>query len=157
MASTVRHKYFDTLAHTFLSTLWLMGQRCDAALYCNAANAVFTILSRLRGIPVALNVDGIERKRRKWNWFAKTWYLFSEYLATLFPNRIISDAKVIQDYYLQRYSKVSTFIAYGADARRERLLLRCKSFTWSRSNTSCTLAALSRRISRWKFGKLSKS
>jgi glycosyltransferase involved in cell wall biosynthesis len=116
---TIRHKYFDTLAHTFVSTLFLILQPCDVALYCNAANALFTILPRARGIPIALNVDGIERKRRKWNWFAKTWYLISEYFATLFPNRIVADAKVIQDYYLERYGKSSTFIAYGADARCE--------------------------------------
>ncbi len=116
---SIRHKYFDTLAHTFISTLWLMGQRCDVALYCNAANAIFTVLPRLRGIPVALNVDGIERKRRKWNQFAKAWYLGSEYLATLFPNEIVADAKVIQEYYEERYGKSSTFIAYGADTRLE--------------------------------------
>lgn len=116
---SIRHKYFDTLVHTLLSTLWLLFQRCDVALYCNAANAVFTILPRLRGIPIALNVDGIERKRRKWNWFAKTWYLVSEYLAASFPNRIVADALVIQNYYLERYGKASTYIAYGADARRE--------------------------------------
>ena len=116
---SIPHKYFDTLAHTFLSTLWLMGQRCDVALYCNAANAIFTVLPRMRGIPVALNVDGIERKRRKWNRFAKAWYLGSEYLATRFPSVIIADAKVIQDYYEERYGKPSTLIAYGADTRVE--------------------------------------
>ena len=96
-----------------------MMQRVDVALYCNAANAVFTILPRLRGIPVALNVDGIERKRTKWNRFAKAWYLLSEHLATRLPNRIVSDAQVIQHYYQQRYGKASTFIAYGADTRKE--------------------------------------
>ena len=39
---TLRHKYLDTVAHTFLSTLHLLGARQDAVLYCNAANAVFT-------------------------------------------------------------------------------------------------------------------
>ena len=39
---TIRHKYFDTLAHTFLSTLHLLAHRVDAALYCNGANAIFT-------------------------------------------------------------------------------------------------------------------
>ena len=112
---TIRHKYFDTLAHTCLSTLWLMFRRCDIALYCNAANALFTILPRLRRVPVVLNVDGIERKRRKWNRAAKAWYLMSEYLATVLPSRIVADAEVIQDYYSQRYAKDSTFIAYGAD------------------------------------------
>src|ERR1700731_1289126 len=51
---TFRHKYFDTIVHTALSTLHLLGRRADAALYCNAANAVFTILPRLTGMPVAL-------------------------------------------------------------------------------------------------------
>src|ERR1700690_4129580 len=64
---TIHHKYLNTLAHTLVSTLHLIFHRVDTALYCNAANALFTILPRMAGIPVALNVDGIERKRRKWN------------------------------------------------------------------------------------------
>ena len=34
---TIRHKYFDTVAHTFVSTLHLLAHRVDAALFCNAA------------------------------------------------------------------------------------------------------------------------
>src|ERR1035441_1162573 len=44
---TIRHKYFDTLTHTFLATLHLLMHRTDVALYMNAANAVFTLLPRL--------------------------------------------------------------------------------------------------------------
>ncbi|MEO7143715.1 MAG: glycosyltransferase, partial [Bryobacteraceae bacterium] len=61
---TIRHKYFETVVHTFLSTLHLLGQHADAALYCNAANAIFTWMPRAAGIPVALNVDGLERNRK---------------------------------------------------------------------------------------------
>jgi glycosyltransferase involved in cell wall biosynthesis len=86
----------------------------DVALYCNAANAVFTLLPRLMGMPVALNVDGLERKRKKWNRAARTWYLISERLATWFPTRTISDAEQIADYYRQTYGKETTFISYGA-------------------------------------------
>ena len=112
---TWRHKYFDTLAHTFLSTLHLMLHRVDVALYCNAANAIFTFWPRLVGIPVALNVDGLERKRKKWNHLARGWYLISERLATLCPNVAISDARKIAEYYLERYGKRSEFIPYGAE------------------------------------------
>jgi glycosyltransferase involved in cell wall biosynthesis len=112
---TIRHKYFDTIAHTFLSTLHLLAHRVDAALYCNAANAIFTCLPRLAGMPAALNVDGIERRRRKWNRAAQTWYLVSERLATLLPNAVVTDARAIQDYYQQRYGKRTTFIPYGAE------------------------------------------
>lgn len=112
---TLRHKYFDTLAHTFLSTLDLAAHRHDAALYCNGANAVFTLLPRALGMPVALNVDGIERKRRKWNRLARAWYLVSEWLATFCPTVVVTDARAIQDYYRARYGKESVFIPYGAE------------------------------------------
>jgi len=112
---TIRHKYFDTLAHTLLSTFHLLTHRSDVALYCNGANAVFTWLPRLFGIPVVLNVDGIERLRKKWNKLAKAWYLVSEWLATFCPTEVITDARTIQDYYRTRYGKVSTFIPYGAE------------------------------------------
>lgn len=112
---TIRHKYLDTVAHTFLSTLHLLGKHCDAALYCNAANAVFTILPRAFGIPVALNVDGIERRRKKWSLPARAWYLISERLATIFPSAVVTDARSIAEYYERRYGKRTAFIPYGAE------------------------------------------
>jgi glycosyltransferase involved in cell wall biosynthesis len=113
--STIRHKYLETIAHTFLSTLHLLAHRADVALYCNGANAIFTPLPRLAGMPVALNVDGIERKRKKWNRVARAWYLASEWLATFCPSQVITDALAIQTYYLERWGKRTTFIPYGAD------------------------------------------
>jgi len=113
---TIRHKYFDTIAHTFLSTLDLAaGPKQDAALYCNAANALFTFIPRLRGTPVALNVDGLERHRRKWNAAAKAWYRVSEWLATWMPNTVVTDAQRIADYYRERYGRSSEMIPYGAE------------------------------------------
>ncbi len=117
---TLRHKYFDTLAHTFLSTLHLIFHRSDVALYCNAANVIFTFWPRLAGIPTALNVDGLERNRRKWNRLAKSWYLISERLATFCPNVVVTDARKITEYYLQRYGRQSVFIPYGAETGKLR-------------------------------------
>ena len=117
---TIRHKYFDTIAHTFLSTIHLLGHRQDVALYCNAANAIFTWMPRVLSIPVALNVDGLERKRKKWNAAAKAWYLISEWLATFCPTAVVSDARNIAEYYQARYAKPTTFIAYGAELGKVR-------------------------------------
>jgi glycosyltransferase involved in cell wall biosynthesis len=112
---TIRHKYFDTIAHTFLSTLHLLFHRNDAVLYCNAANAVFTWMPRILGMPVALNVDGLERNRKKWNAVAKAWYRISEWLATWMPNAVVTDAVAIAEYYQQRYHRASNMIPYGAE------------------------------------------
>jgi len=112
---TFRHKYFDTIAHTFLSTLHVAASRYDAVLYCNAANAVFTWIPRVLGMPAALNVDGLERRRKKWNRAAKAWYRVSEWLATWMPNVVVTDARQIEEYYRQRYGRASTMIPYGAE------------------------------------------
>ncbi len=110
-----RHKYLETIVHTFVSTLHLAFFPMNAALYCNAANAIFTWIPRVLGMPVALNVDGLERKRKKWNVLAKAWYQMSERLSTIFPTEIITDAVAIQDYYRERYHAASTMIPYGAE------------------------------------------
>lgn len=115
---TIPHKHLDTLAHTALSTLHLLAHRPDAALYCNGANAVYTVLPRLLGVPTALNVDGLERKRRKWGLLARAWYRLSERLSTWFPTELIADARVIERYYRERYGKRSRLIAYGAETSR---------------------------------------
>ena len=115
---TWRHKYFDTIVHTFFSTIHLIFHRADVALYCNGANAIFTALPRLAGIPTAINVDGLERKRKKWNRVAKAWYAISEWLATFCPSVVMTDARQIAQYYLERYGKQTEFIPYGAETSR---------------------------------------
>ena len=115
---TISHKYLDTLVHTFLCIIHSLFYRCDVILLCNAANSIFSFVPRLVGQKVVVNVDGIERKRKKWNWLGKLWYLWGEFFSTFFPNEIVSDAKVIQDYYWERYHKKSTFIPYGANSEK---------------------------------------
>jgi glycosyltransferase involved in cell wall biosynthesis len=113
---TIRHKYFDTIAHTLLSTLHLAAMRGqDAVLYCNAANAIFTWMPRVLGMRVALNVDGLERNRKKWNALAQAWYRMSEWLATWMPNTVVTDAQSIAVYYRDRYRRESEMIPYGAE------------------------------------------
>ena len=57
---TIRHKYFDTVVHTFLSAVHAVSRRFDAVLICNSANTPFSPILRFTGTPVAINVDGLE-------------------------------------------------------------------------------------------------
>jgi glycosyltransferase involved in cell wall biosynthesis len=107
-------KYFETVSHTAFSALDSVLRGYDAMWVGNAANAVFCGLPRVRGTSVVLNVDGIERQRRKWGLAGRAWYAVGERLALVFPTAIVSDADVIRDYYLERYGKPSAVIAYGA-------------------------------------------
>lgn len=115
---TIRTKHLDTAMHTALSCVHLALQSADAVILCNAANTVFCCWTRMLGIPTALNVDGLERKRRKWNRGARAWFLLSERLATLCPDAVVTDARVIQRYYAERYGLKTSFIPYGAPSER---------------------------------------
>lgn len=113
---TVMHKYLETPLHALTSFLDLFKRDFDVLLLCNAANAPFAFIPRLLGFPIAINVDGIESRRQKWNFLGKLWYKIGERAAVLFATRIIADAKVIADYYWQRYASSSQVITYGATA-----------------------------------------
>jgi glycosyltransferase involved in cell wall biosynthesis len=114
---TLRGKYLDTPVHTFLSCLHATAAGYDAALVVNSANALFVPLLRVAGIPVALNVDGIEKRRAKWGAFGRAVYAFSERLACVLPDALVTDAEVIRRHYLERYGTESVPIAYGVDPR----------------------------------------
>ena len=117
---TIKHKYLDTIVHSFISVLHAVTQRFDAVLICNAANSPFIPLLTWTGTPVAVNVDGLERKRKKWNWFGRVYYMIGERASVWFATEVVTDAKAIQDYYLSQYNAPSTMIAYGADVVRNR-------------------------------------
>ena len=113
---TIPTKYLDTVAHGFLSGIDAAIERFDSVLVCNAINAAASFLPRLAGrTRVVLNVDGLERNRRKWSALGKLAYRVSERLSTIVPDAVVSDAQVIRDYYRDRYGFESHFIPYGAD------------------------------------------
>jgi glycosyltransferase involved in cell wall biosynthesis len=110
----LRNKVLGTFSHAFISMLHAITQSYDVIMVFNAANSLNCLLPRLFGKKIAINVDGLEWKRKKWGWFAKQYYQFAEYIATIVGHRIVSDSKVIQEYYQNRFKTSSTFIAYGA-------------------------------------------
>jgi glycosyltransferase involved in cell wall biosynthesis len=112
---TIRRKYLDTVVHGVLSTLHLLLRPPGAVLYCNAAIAFCTWLPRLARVGVALNVDGLERNRKKWNLAGRLWYRLGEWLSTFCPDAVVTDALRIQEYYAQQYGKQTVFIPYGAE------------------------------------------
>ena len=112
---SIRTKHLETVTNTLLSALHAAFARFDAVLICNAANSPFIPILRWTGIPVAINVDGLERKRRKWGAAGRAYYRLGERLSAWLPNRLITDARVIQRYYRRFYHQSSTMIAYGGD------------------------------------------
>jgi glycosyltransferase involved in cell wall biosynthesis len=112
---TLRTKHLDTPVHTLLACLHSARAGYDAAIVVNAANALFLPILRLGRIPAALHVDGMERHRAKWGRFGRSVYRASEWLACRVADRLITDAEVIRELYLERHRTESVMIPYGSD------------------------------------------
>ncbi len=111
----LRSKTLETLSHTLLSCLNASRRSFDAVLLCNAANAPLVPLLHARGLPVALNVDGLERKRRKWGALGRSYYRLCESLSVHWADALVTDARVIQVYYRRAWHRQSVMIPYGGD------------------------------------------
>jgi glycosyltransferase involved in cell wall biosynthesis len=112
---SVRHKYLETVSHSFVSALHAIGESYDVVLLCNAANAFVVPLMRAARMPVAVNVDGIERKRKKWNALGRAVYFAGEALSASSASRVVADAEVIADYYRRTFGIEPEVIGYGAE------------------------------------------
>jgi glycosyltransferase involved in cell wall biosynthesis len=115
---TVRTKYLDTVVHAFLSSVDAARRRFDAVLFCNAITAAVCWIPRLGGARVLLNVDGLERNRRKWSAAGRAAYAISERLSTKFPHAVVTDAEVIRRYYAGTFGIDPLVIPYGGDLDR---------------------------------------
>jgi glycosyltransferase involved in cell wall biosynthesis len=113
---TVESKYLDTVFHSFISAIAAMRREYEVVLVCNAANSFVCGMLSLVRKPSVLNVDGIERLRKKWGWPGRCFYWLSELLAVRIATCLVSDAKVIQDYYQTRHQAASFCIPYGFSA-----------------------------------------
>lgn len=115
---TIPSKHLDTIVHTSISTLHLLARnRCDVALYFIAGNSPLSFLPRLAGVPTAINVDGLDSQRQKWNRLAKAYLRFSERLAPHAATKTITDSRIVQRFYRERFGAETVYIPYGAEPK----------------------------------------
>ncbi len=110
-----RGKHLETPLHTLLVGLRAARAGHDVVLLCNAANAFAVPLFRAGGARVAINVDGLDRLRRKWGVAGRLWYEVGERLALWLADLALADAGTIRDAYRARHGVELPVIPYGGD------------------------------------------
>jgi glycosyltransferase involved in cell wall biosynthesis len=111
---TVAGKHLDTPVHTLLSTLHLAVDRPDVAFYFIAGNSPFAGLSRLLGVPVAINVDGLDSVRAKWGPWARRYLRLTERAAPVLADVAITDSRTVQELY-RSWGHETIYIPYGSE------------------------------------------
>ena len=112
--STIRA--LDTFVASFQTGLYLLKHRkaFRFTFWFNNANLPGILLTRIAGIPMAVNTDGLEWRRAKWSWPFKLYYWLSSWLIARICKTLIADSHGIRDYYRTHFSADSEFIPYGA-------------------------------------------
>lgn len=80
-----------------------------------SAGLFFPLFKMFFNTKIIINIDGLEWRRPKWNWFAKMFLLLSEMVACKFADEIVTDNRILKEYVKIRYSRESALIEYGAD------------------------------------------
>jgi len=112
---TISRKHLDTAFHTFLSVVHVSFSDADVVLICNVANGPLAWIPRLFGKPTVLNVDGFDRKRKKWGLAGRVSLYVCELLSAITPTRVLTDSRIMETYYWRHYRRRSAMIAYGAE------------------------------------------
>jgi glycosyltransferase involved in cell wall biosynthesis len=113
----VETKSLSTLSYGLTAVLDAFRRKPRVVLVMNVANGYWLPILKLRGIPTAVNVDGIEWDRAKWNVLAKSVFHLGARLTARFGDQMIYDAEAIGARWRDEFGVAGTFIPYGGDSR----------------------------------------
>jgi glycosyltransferase involved in cell wall biosynthesis len=112
-------KNFSGLIATFFAVLHaLVAGRYDVIFFVNVGMGHHAALCRLFGHKVVMNVDGLDWTRAKCGPVAKWYFLSAARSAVRFCTELVTDAEAMRLFYLERFRKETTMIAYGAYIER---------------------------------------
>ena len=106
-------KSASTLSFGLTSAVHAARTKPDVALVMNVANGFWLPILRARGIPTAVNVDGIEWDREKWNGVAKKVFLAGAHMTARTADQLVFDANAIGRRWESQFGRLGTFIPYG--------------------------------------------
>lgn len=96
--------------------LWKARRAFDIVYMLGYGASPFCFIPRVWGRRLWINLDGLEWKRRKWNWPARQYLKWAESVATKTASRLIADARGIEEYIRAKYREHApiSHIPYGA-------------------------------------------
>ena len=116
---SIRSFNFDTLSHSFLTTLHILWtDKVDVLNFHGIGNSLvlpLLIFSKKKSVVV---IDGPDWTRPKWSRIGKFALRISVDVAVWFADEIISDNIPIRDWILEKYKRDTPVIYYGGDFKK---------------------------------------
>lgn len=110
-ANGIQSIFYDALSMLIAST-----KKFDCILILGVSGSLYLpILKRTTKARIVTNIDGMEWKRNKWSFFAKSFLRISEKFAVCFSDSVIADNQGIANYVKHKYGTNTYVIPYGGD------------------------------------------
>lgn len=110
----IESKSLSTLTFGYSAVRDLCRRQCDAVLVLNVANGLFLRRLRRAGVPICVNVDGLEWERGKWGPVAKRVFLAGAKGVAKFGGALIMDSQALIPVWQSEFGCVGVYIPYGA-------------------------------------------
>ncbi|MBN1396975.1 MAG: DUF1972 domain-containing protein [Bacteroidetes bacterium] len=108
-------KNLSQITNSFLATLHVIFTSADIVFYVNSANGPFGLLTKIFRKKTAINVDGLEWMRPKWEGFGAKYFYFASKTATKLMDVVVTDSEKMDEVYRKEFDTRTITIAYGAN------------------------------------------
>jgi len=108
-----RRVFYETMYDIY--SLARASLMCDCVIMMGYGAGFFFFIPKLFGKKIAVNVDGREWTREKYNSLEKTALHVNELFALRYADAAIADARAIEAYLKTSQGTEATFIPYGVD------------------------------------------
>jgi glycosyltransferase involved in cell wall biosynthesis len=110
----LRSRSLEKLSHEAFSVLDSLKRSFDLYYVLGAGATWLYGPIRASGSIVVINTDGLEWRRRKWNRAGRAYLKQAESVARFTADALVSDARGIQDYFMNEYGYRTKFLTNGA-------------------------------------------
>ena len=112
---STRIKGFETVFHSFISSVDALIKKPDVVHYHNIGPALFSPIVKIRKIPVVLTYHSPNYEHKKWGKLARKLLLFSERVALKTADKIVFVNSFQMDKYSEDIKKKSIYVPNGID------------------------------------------
>jgi glycosyltransferase involved in cell wall biosynthesis len=111
-APTLHTKHLDTIIHTLFATIDAIRSNVDIIHYHGVGPSLLSWVPRVFAphLRVVTTFHSIDRKHKKWNFFAKSMLMLGEWTACTFSHRTIAVSQTIKQYARDVYDCDADYI-----------------------------------------------
>jgi len=114
---SIHTKHLDAISHTFLATLDALRKDYDIIHYHGVGPSLLSWIPRIfkPRVKVVVTFHCIDRRHKKWGWFARFALKVGEMAASVFPHQTIAVSKTLQEYIKKKYKRKAKYIPNGVN------------------------------------------